>query len=84
MKISSPPGLHYPITVLELLKKPDDDVERSERLFTYTYESTVTESDNWGQDHTAKKKFTTYFDASTEGKISRWYIKNGTVVARSG
>ena len=41
MKISSPPGLHYPITVLELLKKRDDDVTRSERLFTYTYESTV-------------------------------------------
>ncbi|KAF9696661.1 hypothetical protein EKO04_005299 [Ascochyta lentis] len=84
MKISSPPGLHYPITVLELVKKPEDDVKRSERLFTYTYESTVTETDKWGEDKTLKKKFTTHFDASTEGKISRWYIKAGTVVARSG
>lgn len=84
MKLSSPPGLHYPITVLELLKRPDDDVKRSERLFTYTYESTVTESDKWGEDHTVKKKFNAHFDASTEGSISRWCIKPGTVVARSG
>ncbi|KAF1361901.1 hypothetical protein EJ07DRAFT_164372 [Lizonia empirigonia] len=71
MKISSP-------------RRPDDDVQRSERLFTYTYESSVTETDKWGEDKTFKKKFTTHFDASTEGKISRWYIKPGTVVARSG
>ncbi|KAF2631844.1 hypothetical protein BU25DRAFT_407476 [Macroventuria anomochaeta] len=84
MKILSPPGLHYPITVLELLKKPDDDVKRSERLFTYTYESTVTETDKWGDEKTVKKKFTAHFNASTEGKISRWYIGAGAVIARSG
>lgn len=84
MKISSPPGLHYPITVLELLKKADDDVKRSERLFTYTYESSVTQSDKYGEEHELKKKFTTHFAASTEGTISRWYIRAGAVIARSG
>lgn len=84
MKISSPPGLHYPITVLELLKKPDNDVSRSERLFTYTYESTVAETDKWGGESNVKRKFTAHFDASTEGRISRWFVKAGTVVARSG
>lgn len=84
MKISSPPGLHYPITVLELLKKRDDDVNRSERLFTYTYESTVSETDKWGVESNAKRKFNAHFDASTEGKISRWFIKAGTVITRSG
>lgn len=84
MKLSSPPGLHYPITVLEVLKKRDDDVNRSERLFTYTYESTVAETDRWGGENNVKRKFNAHFDASTEGKISRWYIKAGTVVARPG
>lgn len=84
MKISSPPGLHYPITVLELLKKPDDNVERSERLFTYTYESSVTEENKYGEEKTRKKKFTTHFAASTEGTVSRWYIRAGAVIERSG
>lgn len=84
MKISSPPGLHYPITVLELLKKPDDDVKRSERLFTYTYESTVTEENKYGEEKVLKKKLTAHFAASTEGTISRWYIRAGAVIARSG
>lgn len=84
MKISSPPGLHYPITVLELLKKPDATVKRSERLFTYTYESTVTEENKYGEEKVLKKNFTTHFSASTEGTISRWYIRAGAVIARSG
>lgn len=84
MKISSPPGLHYPITVLELLKKRDDDVDRSERLFTYTYESSVAETDRWGVESNVKRKLNAHFDASTEGKISRWFIKAGTVVTRPG
>lgn len=84
MKISSPPGLHYPITVLELLKARNDGVERSERLFTYTYESTVMETDKWGEEHKVDKKFTTHFAASTEGTLERWYIKAGAVIARPG
>lgn len=84
MKISSPPGLHYPITVLELLKKPSDDVKRSERLFTYTYKSTVAESDRWGVEQTVSRNFTTHFAASTEGTVARWYVKAGAVIARPG
>ncbi|KAJ4987763.1 fcp1-like phosphatase [Stagonosporopsis vannaccii] len=84
MKISSPPGLHYPITVLELLKKADDNVRRSERLFTYTYESTVTETNRYGEEQKLRKKLTTHFAASTDGTIARWHIRPGAVVARPG
>lgn len=84
MKISSPPGLHYPITVQELHKARNADVKRSDGLFTYYYESTVTEGDKWGGEKTVKKRFPTRFDASTEGKITRWFIKTGTVIQRPG
>jgi RNA polymerase II subunit A-like phosphatase len=84
MKISSPPGLHYPITVLELHKQTDAPVQRSDRLFTYYYESNVTECDKWGDEKTVKKRFPTQFNASTEGSVVRWAIKPGTVITRPG
>ncbi|OSS44348.1 hypothetical protein B5807_11097 [Epicoccum nigrum] len=84
MKITSPPSLHYPVTVFELLKKPNDDVKRSERLFTYSYKSMVTETDRNDIEHRVSRTFTTHFHASTEGTISRWHIKAGTVLTRPG
>ncbi|CAA9957273.1 RNA polymerase II protein [Pyrenophora teres f. maculata] len=84
MKIFSPRDLSYPITVIDLLKKRDDEVPRSEKLFNYTYETRVTEGDKWGGEKTVMKKFRQTFDASTEGKILRWFIKPGAVIERSG
>ena len=84
MKISSPPGLHYPITVQELHQQQHADVQRSDRLFTYYYESTVTEGDKWGGERTVKKRFPSRFDASTEGTITRWFIDAGAVIQRPG
>jgi len=84
MKIFSPRDLSYPITVIELLKKRDDEVPRSEKLFNYSYDTRVTEGDKWGGEQTVMKKFRQTFDASTEGKILRWFIKPGTVIDRSG
>ena len=84
MKITSPPSLHYPVTVFELLKKPNADVKRSERLFTYSYKSIVTEKDREGFEHKVTRTFTTHFHASTEGTVSRWHIKAGTVLTRPG
>ena len=45
MKIQSPPNLHYPITVVKLLGKRGEDVLRSAPLFSYYYETVVTEVD---------------------------------------
>lgn len=84
MRVSSPRDLAYPITVVDLLKRPDELVKRSEKLFSYKYETTVTEGDKWGGSETILKKFITKFDASTEGKITRWFVAPGTVVERAG
>lgn len=84
MKITSPRDLSYPITVVDLLKKRDDPVQRSEKLFKYYYETPVTEGDKWGGEKTLLKKFIQLFDASTEGIVTRWFIKPGTVVERPG
>jgi RNA polymerase II subunit A-like phosphatase len=84
MKISSPPGLRYPYTIQALQKRRDDTVRRSDKLFTYWYEEVVTESDKWGVEEQVKKRWPQQFDASTEGKITRWFIKPGTVVERPG
>ena len=84
MKISSTRDLSYPITVLELLKRRNDEVPRSEKLFNYSYESRVTEGDKWGGEKTVMKKFRQTFDASTQGKITRWHVKPGDVIAKAG
>ena len=84
MKILSPPDLHYPITVGELAKRRDDDVERSEQLFTYVYESTVEEGNKWGEKRDVIKKFVAPFTASVQGKIIKWFINQGSVIPRSG
>ncbi|KAL6710452.1 CTD phosphatase Fcp1 [Coniothyrium glycines] len=85
MKITSPRGLQYPITVVELLKRQDDNVQRAEKLFNFSYYTEVTEGDKWGgEDKTVKKKMIVFFDASIEGQITRWFIKPGTVIEKSG
>ncbi|KAF2195480.1 hypothetical protein K469DRAFT_616167 [Zopfia rhizophila CBS 207.26] len=84
MKIRSPQGLHYPITVVELSKKADDEVRRSSPLFTYYYESTVTEGNKYGEEKEVRKKFPARFDSSADGKIVQWFIKNGALIQHPG
>ncbi|OCK82778.1 hypothetical protein K432DRAFT_348320 [Lepidopterella palustris CBS 459.81] len=84
MKIRSPNNLHYPITVVELSKQPKDDVERSAPLFTYYYETEVTEGDKYGDEKTVKKRFPAKFDSSKDGKLVQWYIRNGSIIQQPG
>lgn len=85
MKIRSSPGLHYPITVVELLKKPQDEVKRLTPLFSYTYETTVTEGSKWREEEKqVKKKFPGRYDSSLEGVITDWCVGIGTVITRAG
>jgi RNA polymerase II subunit A-like phosphatase len=85
MKITSPRGLSYPITVVELLKRHDDQVQRSEKLFKYSYDSAFVEGDKWGgEDKKVIRKMIVFFDASTEGTVTRWFIKPGTTIERPG
>ena len=84
MKIRSPNDLHYPITVVDLSKQPQDSVERFAPLFTYYYESTVTEGNKYGDEKEVKKKFPARFDSSIDGQLVEWYIKGGSVIHGPG
>ncbi|KAF1963358.1 hypothetical protein CC80DRAFT_556911 [Byssothecium circinans] len=84
MKIISPPNLHYPITVGDFDRKAHDEVKRSDRLFTYFYETTVEETDKWGETAEVKRRFPVHFEASLDGIIKKWYIKKGAVIDRAG
>lgn len=84
MKITSPRDLQYPITIADLLRQRDDDVKRSDKLFSYRYETPVVEGDKWGGERTVMKKLLQFFNASADGKIMRWFISAGTVIERPG
>ena len=83
MLLRLPAGLHYPITVTELLKQPNDNVDRFTPLFSYSYETQVTERDNLGNTWQAKKKYPTRFESSVEGVLINWKIDEGAVISKS-
>lgn len=78
------PSLHYPITVTELLKQPNDNVERFAPLFSYVYKTTVTEGDNLGNEYQIEKPYPARFESNVEGKLKKWKIEVGTVISRPG
>ena len=80
MLLSLPQGLHYPITVTELLKQPNDNVERFAPLFSYSYQTTVTEGDGLGEDHQVLRTLHTKYDSSIDGRLQVWKIKKGDVI----
>lgn len=81
MLLKSPRSLHYPITVTELLGKPNDEIKRFDALFAYVYKSKVTESNEFGDEWEVEKTFPSRFESETDGKVVRWHIRVGTVVA---
>lgn len=81
MLLRFPASLHYPITITELLKRPNDNVERFAPLFSYFYKTTVTEDNGWGIDIQVEKTFPTRFESSVEGTLTTWKIKKGDVIS---
>ncbi|KAH7390699.1 RNA polymerase II subunit A C-terminal domain phosphatase [Pyrenochaeta sp. MPI-SDFR-AT-0127] len=84
MKITSPRDLKYPVTIVDLLRGRDEEVKPSDKLFNYRYETPVVEGDKWGGEKTVMKKMIQFFNASTGGKITRWFVKTGTIIERPG
>ena len=82
MLLRLPASLHYPITVTELLKRPNDDVERFAPLFSYFYKTTVTEGDNLGNEYQVEKTFPTRFESNVNGKLTQWKIRKGAVISQ--
>ncbi|KAI9850995.1 MAG: Carboxy-terminal domain (CTD) phosphatase [Thelocarpon superellum] len=81
MRLQLPSSLHYPITVTELLKQPNDHVDRSEALFAYYYSTTVTEGNRFGEEHEVVKTFPSRYESPVEGVLRAWAIEEGTVIA---
>ncbi|KAL8925173.1 MAG: hypothetical protein Q9208_003678 [Pyrenodesmia sp. 3 TL-2023] len=84
MQLQLPWGLHYPITITELLKQPDDKVERFAPLFSYSYKTTVTEGNKYGDEFQVEKTFPTKFESSFDGTLKRWSIDVGHVISQPG
>ncbi|KAL8956985.1 MAG: hypothetical protein Q9193_005630 [Seirophora villosa] len=84
MQLQLPRGLHYPITITELLKQPDDKVERFAPLFSYSYKTTVTEGNKYGDEFQVEKIFPTKFESSVDGTLKSWSISVGNVITHPG
>ncbi|KAL8705530.1 MAG: hypothetical protein Q9201_001347 [Fulgogasparrea decipioides] len=84
MQLQLPRDLHYPITITELLKQPNDHVERFAPLFSYSYKTTVTEGNKYGDEIQVEKAFPTNFESSVEGLLKSWSIAPGTLIAQPG
>lgn len=75
LRLSS--SLHYPITITELLKRPNDEVEQGTPLFAYIYRTVVTEGDGLGNKYDVVRHFPTKYESSVDGTLKRWKIKVG-------
>ncbi|KAI9843090.1 MAG: Carboxy-terminal domain (CTD) phosphatase [Sclerophora amabilis] len=83
MQLKLPPSLHYPITVTELLRRPNDNVERLAPLFSYFYMTTVLESNLLGEKKPVQKTFPTRYESPVDGVLKLWNIKAGAVITAS-
>ena len=84
MKVLAPHGLHYPITITEIVKSDGEDVARSTPLFHYQYESYRPERDRYGEDKQTLQKFYATFDAPVDGIIERWHVRTFDVISKPG
>ncbi|KAF2457598.1 hypothetical protein BDY21DRAFT_285752 [Lineolata rhizophorae] len=84
MLLRSPKNLHYPVTVTELLKQHNADVDKYAPLFSYFYKSTVTTGNDFGEWVEVEKTFPTVFESETDGKIVSWKIDAGAVISGPG
>ncbi|KAI9894275.1 MAG: Carboxy-terminal domain (CTD) phosphatase [Vezdaea aestivalis] len=76
-------SLHFPITIIELYKQPDDRVTRQDALFRYSYRTKVTESGKYGEETVVEKEFPTEFHSPVDGVFNKWMITKGAVIESS-
>ena len=84
MQLRLPQDLHYPITITELLKQPNDYVERFAPLFSYSYKTIVSEGNEFGEEFQVVKSYPTKFESSVEGTLKHWSISEGAVISQPG
>lgn len=84
MRLKLPHSLRYPITVTELLKRDNDDIQQAEAIFLYYYKTKVPEIDRDGNETLVEKSFPTRYESSVEGTLTKWLIKAGTTITKPG
>jgi len=83
MRLYTPVGLAYPVTVTKLLRKPGDDIEQNAPLFTYKYLALNTEYDeNTREDVERERSYFADFESEVEGSVTSLNIKVGQVLER--
>ncbi|KAF8436439.1 hypothetical protein BGX38DRAFT_1274476 [Terfezia claveryi] len=84
MLLQLPHGLHYPIHITAIKKKPDEKVKKFDTLVDYKYCSIVEEDDEFGgEPNKVEKWYPSSWSSPIEGILKRWMIEAGSVV-RSG
>ncbi|KAI9809618.1 MAG: hypothetical protein M1825_000050 [Sarcosagium campestre] len=81
MRLLLPSSLHYPITITNLLKQPDENVDRLAPLFDYFYKTTVTEGDEFGEEHEVEKTFPSSYESPVEGILKEWKVAEGATIS---
>lgn len=84
MLLESPKDARYPWIVTDILKNKADDVEKGTALFWYSVEQLAPEFDADGVQTLVKKNLLLEFKSATDGKILRWKIRKGDIVAYAG
>lgn len=80
MLLRLPKSLHYPITVTKVVKPAGEPVARSDHLFFYSYETTVTEGSRDGVEKEVRKKYMAQFESSLDGTLKTWRIWEGDII----
>jgi hypothetical protein len=84
MLVVSPPSLHYPVKVLNLLVAPDDTIDRNAKIFTYNYLSSLRKTDDEGDEYEVKKTMVSDYECQTKGKVLEWKIAKDDEISRPG
>lgn len=83
MRLWTPEGLLYPITVTKLLRKPGDAIEINAPLFVYEYKSTQLEFDEDArEDVEVTRTWPSNFESELEGTVESLDVRVGQVITR--
>lgn len=83
MRLYTPDGLLYPITVTKLLHKPGDEIDINASLFYYEYKSVREEWDDDKRENVQRERtWPATFESELEGKLESLNVQVGQVIER--
>ena len=83
MRLYTPDGLLYPITVTKLLRQPGEAIVENAPLFTYEYKSQVKEWDcALREDVDVIRSFYANFESELEGTLATLEVSKGQLLER--